>query len=87
MFGDDLVWTFFFKAVFLFFFLNSKCNSSLLGDKLDVHAGGVDLKFPHHENEIAQCTAHYNLHPNQRWPRYFLHTGRILLDHILELIF
>ena len=30
----------------------------VLGDKLGVHTGGVDLRFPHHNNEIAQCEAH-----------------------------
>jgi cysteinyl-tRNA synthetase len=44
---------------------------------LDVHAGGIDLKFPHHENEIAQCTAYYQLDPNQQWSNYFLHTGHL----------
>ena len=29
----------------------------LLGDTIDIHAGGVDLTFPHHENEIAQSEA------------------------------
>lgn len=28
---------------------------SIFGDTLDIHAGGVDLLFPHHENEAAQC--------------------------------
>lgn len=31
---------------------------SLFGPTLDVHTGGIDLKFPHHTNEIAQCEAH-----------------------------
>lgn len=31
---------------------------ALFGPKLDLHSGGVDLKFPHHTNEIAQCEAH-----------------------------
>ncbi|KAF0853153.1 mitochondrial cysteinyl-tRNA synthetase (CysRS) [Andalucia godoyi] len=36
----------------------SAMTNSFFGDHLDVHAGGVDLKFPHHENEIAQSEAH-----------------------------
>lgn len=32
----------------------------IFGDKLDIHCGGVDLKFPHHDNEIAQTEAIYN---------------------------
>ena len=31
--------------------------NSLFGDKIDIHGGGVDLKVPHHENEIAQSKA------------------------------
>lgn len=29
--------------------------SSILGQTLDIHTGGIDLKFPHHDNEIAQA--------------------------------
>jgi cysteinyl-tRNA synthetase len=41
---------------------------------LDVHAGGVDLKFPHHENEIAQSEAYSGSH---QWVNYWLHTGHL----------
>lgn len=41
---------------------------------LDVHAGGVDLKFPHHENEIIQSEAYLNSH---QWVNYWLHTGHL----------
>lgn len=44
---------------------------------IDVHAGGVDLKFPHHENEIAQSEAF--LHSKQ-WVNYWLHTGHLNID-------
>lgn len=30
-------------------------NSDILGEKADIHTGGVDLKFPHHDNEMAQA--------------------------------
>lgn len=33
--------------------------SAILGKNLDIHSGGVDLKFPHHENEIAQIEVHF----------------------------
>lgn len=36
----------------------SAMTHSLFGPKLDLHSGGIDLKFPHHTNEIAQCEAH-----------------------------
>ena len=46
---------------------------SLFGDHLDIHAGGVDLKFPHHCNEIAQCEA-YSGHD---WCDIMLHIGHM----------
>ena len=44
------------------------------GGSLDVHAGGVDLKFPHHENEIAQSEGFSGSH---QWVNYWLHTGHV----------
>ena len=38
----------------------SAMASDLLGDQVDLNAGGIDLKFPHHENQIAQCEAYFN---------------------------
>jgi cysteinyl-tRNA synthetase len=43
------------------------------GRDLDIHAGGCDLRFPHHENEVLQCEAV----GMRRWPQYFLHTGHL----------
>jgi cysteinyl-tRNA synthetase len=34
-------------------------STAVCGDKLDIHAGGYDLKFPHHDNEIAQVSNFY----------------------------
>jgi hypothetical protein len=47
--------------------------SSVFGSQLDIHSGGIDLAFPHHENEIAQCEAY---HQCGQWGNYFLHSGR-----------
>lgn len=44
---------------------------------IDVHAGGVDLKFPHHENEIAQSEAYLS---SDQWVNYWLHTGHLNID-------
>ncbi|KAI1715685.1 tRNA synthetases class I (C) catalytic domain-containing protein [Ditylenchus destructor] len=52
----------------------SAMSSAILGDKLDIHAGGFDLKFPHHDNEIAQCEAYLD---NSHWVNYFLHCGTL----------
>ncbi|CAH0474452.1 unnamed protein product [Peronospora belbahrii] len=54
----------------------------VLGDKLDVHTGGVDLRFPHHNNEIAQCEAH-NYGPqcehDKEWCKHFVHFGHLYI--------
>jgi cysteinyl-tRNA synthetase len=42
-----------------------------LGDSIDIHGGGVDLIFPHHENEIAQCEAF----THKPYVKYWLHNG------------
>ena len=51
--------------------------SELLGATLDVHGGGVDLKFPHHDNEMAQAEAYWDHH---QWVHYFLHTGHLHIE-------
>ncbi|KAI8818285.1 tRNA synthetases class I (C) catalytic domain-containing protein [Fimicolochytrium jonesii] len=48
-----------------------------LGDQLDIHTGGIDLAFPHHDNEIAQAEAHYDC---KQWVNYFLHTGHLHIE-------
>ncbi len=45
----------------------------LLGDTIDIHGGGIDLIFPHHENEIAQCEAY----TEKPYVKYWLHNGFI----------
>ena len=47
------------------------------GGCLDVHAGGIDLKFPHHENEIAQSEGFQGPHGSKQWVNYWLHTGHL----------
>lgn len=49
--------------------------SSVFGSQLDIHSGGIDLAFPHHENEIAQSEAH---HQCGQWANYFLHSGEFV---------
>ena len=43
-----------------------------LGNTIDIHGGGLDLKFPHHENEIAQSTC---AHDGAPLARFWLHNG------------
>jgi cysteinyl-tRNA synthetase len=45
-----------------------------LGDTIDIHAGGVDLQFPHHENEIAQSEC---AHGGRTFARFWLHNGML----------
>ena len=58
----------------------SAMASDLLGEKVDLNAGGVDLKFPHHENQIAQCEAHFNCCSGDGWVNYFLHSGHLQIE-------
>lgn len=54
----------------------SAMNSKELGNHFDIHGGGSDLMFPHHENEIAQsCCAHGDEYVN-----YWLHTGMLTIN-------
>merc|ERR1719259_1200249 len=50
--------------------------SAILGESIDIHTGGVDLKFPHHDNELAQAEAYFD---NEHWIRYFLHSGHLTI--------
>lgn len=54
----------------------SACNMKYFGAQIDIHMGGVDLIFPHHQNEIAQteaCT-------RKEFARYWLHSGHLMVD-------
>ena len=48
--------------------------SDKLGDEMDIHSGGIDLAFPHHDNELAQSEAHfYECGKGEHtWVNYFL---------------
>ena len=54
----------------------SAMSSSHLGETIDIHAGGIDLQFPHHENEIAQSEC---AHGGRVFARYWLHNGMLNL--------
>ena len=55
----------------------SAMSETHLGETIDIHAGGVDLTFPHHENEIAQSTC---AHGGKVFARYWLHNGMLTFD-------
>ena len=54
----------------------SAMSSYLLGQPFDIHGGGMDLKFPHHENEIAQSEAAYQLDFAKIW----MHVGLLTVE-------
>jgi cysteinyl-tRNA synthetase len=68
----------------------SAMTESYFGSSFDVHSGGIDLRFPHHTNEIAQAEAHARacgtggaalaLAPPQDWVRIWLHTGHLYIQ-------
>ena len=48
-----------------------------LGDTIDIHGGGIDLQFPHHENEIAQSSC---AHDGKEFVRYWMHNAYVNID-------
>lgn len=54
----------------------SAMSGKLLGQPFDIHTGGIDLIFPHHENEIAQSTAT----DDSVYAKYFVHNEHLLVD-------
>lgn len=54
----------------------SVMSNDLLGQTIDIHCGGLDLIFPHHENEIAQCEAHNGV----QFAKYWVHCGLLVID-------
>ncbi|KAJ2140587.1 cysteinyl-tRNA synthetase [Coemansia sp. RSA 678] len=51
--------------------------SEILGAQIDVHVGGIDLAFPHHDNELCQSEAHFE---NHQWVNYFMHAGHLNIE-------
>ncbi|KAI8865737.1 hypothetical protein GQ42DRAFT_159346 [Ramicandelaber brevisporus] len=49
--------------------------SEVLGPQIDIHTGGIDLRFPHHDNELALSEAFH--HDCDQWVNYFLHIGHL----------
>lgn len=57
----------------------SAMSSKLLGNSFDIHGGGSDLIFPHHENECAQSLC---AHPHDCFARYWVHGGMLMVDGV-----
>lgn len=52
--------------------------TDILGENIDIHSGGIDLLFPHHNNELVQNCAHDK--NNKNWVKFFLHSGHLHID-------
>lgn len=57
----------------------SAMSSKLLGNDFDIHGGGSDLIFPHHENECSQSRC---AHPHSRFAHYWVHTGMLMINGV-----
>ena len=55
----------------------SAMSKELLGDSFDIHGGGIDLAFPHHENELAQSLC---ANPEKSFAKYWLHNGMLTVE-------
>lgn len=55
----------------------SAMAASVAPGTLDIHSGGIDLAFPHHDNELAQSEAFYQ---SRQWVNYFLHAGHVHIE-------
>lgn len=55
----------------------SAMSHKYLGENFDIHCGGVDLKFPHHENEIAQSCCAFK---NSSFAKYWYHIGFLMVE-------
>ncbi|KAK2744799.1 hypothetical protein FQN55_006555 [Onygenales sp. PD_40] len=59
----------------------SAMASAKLGKQMDIHSGGIDLAFPHHDNEIAQSEAYWHSGcAHDHWVNYFLHMGHLSIQ-------
>ncbi|KAG5518713.1 hypothetical protein PMAC_002682 [Pneumocystis sp. 'macacae'] len=55
----------------------SAMAAEILGSEIDIHSGGIDLAFPHHDNEIAQSEGFFD---SDQWVNYFFHIGHLHIE-------
>ncbi|EGP85470.1 unnamed protein product [Zymoseptoria tritici ST99CH_3D1] len=60
----------------------SAMASDVLGKQFDIHSGGIDLAFPHHDNELAQSEAYWHKcgADSEQWVNYFIHMGHLSIQ-------
>ncbi len=56
----------------------SVMSNDILGETIDIHGGGLDLNFPHHENELAQCEAHND----KPYVNYWMYSALLNIDGV-----
>lgn len=56
----------------------SAINDKYFGKNIDIHGGGIDLLFPHHENEHAQSTCFYEV---ENYGKYWMHVGSLVINN------
>ncbi len=59
---------------------SAMCHA-LLGERFDIHGGGMDLQFPHHENEIAQSDGAFHLGSGTSFVNVWMHNGLLNVDN------
>ena len=59
----------------------SAMSHALLGERFDIHGGGMDLQFPHHENEIAQSDGAFHLGSGHSFVNVWMHNGFLNVDN------
>ena len=55
--------------------------AAVLGEQIDIHGGGLDLQFPHHENEIAQTEGAFEKNSGKQFARIWMHAAFLNIDH------
>ncbi len=58
---------------------SAMCRATL-GDEIDIHGGGLDLQFPHHENEIAQTEGSFDKNSGKQFAKYWMHAAFLNID-------
>ena len=59
---------------------SAMCRAEL-GDQIDIHGGGLDLQFPHHENEIAQTEGTFEKGSAGQFAKFWMHAAFLNIDH------
>ena len=59
----------------------SAMAEAIFGEQIDIHGGGFDLQFPHHENEIAQTEGTFEKNSGRQFARVWMHAAFLNIDH------